>query len=240
MSVLRPTVGEKDIADAFGSLGDYANTQSVMVMTLPDVVRIDVRDERGRAALVRHGWREIELLEIWRRSLAAPHMSGGRAECYIREAVPDDLPTLGDIAVAAFDQDRLHADVTVTTEEANAAKVEWVGRAFADWETEGLVACPDRKWPPIAFAFFKCQSGRVMVDLIAVEKEHRGKNIAQALVVAGAKLYPQAKDMQAGTQRHNIPGRALYRSLGFEIAEVWRTFHKDALPLYPGGYTIAS
>ena len=198
-------------------------------MALPDVVRIDARDDRGRTALLHHGWREIELLEIWRRSLAAPDMSGGRAECHIREAAPGDLPALADIAVASFDQDRLHVDVTVTTEEADAAKVEWVRRAFADWETEGLVACdPADRSTAIAFAFFKYHAGRVIVDLIAVDKEYRGKNIAQALVVAGAKLYPDASAIQAGTQRHNIPGRALYRSLGFQVAEVWRTFHKEA------------
>jgi ribosomal protein S18 acetylase RimI-like enzyme len=180
---------------------------------LPLCARIDADDTRSADALKADGWREIEVLQTWRSGVRAWRVN---KRPYARRATHDDFNWIATLAADSFEHDRLHADRSVSREDADRAKGRWAGEAMAD---------PDREvWVPVDSPDgFLILRGNV-IDLVCVRTAGRRKGVAKRLIrsaIAGKRIA-----LQAGTQSTNIAAQRLYESLGMEIVRRQVTVHK--------------
>jgi ribosomal protein S18 acetylase RimI-like enzyme len=184
-------------------------------MPLPEMIRIDEQDWEERRRLLADGWREIEVLETWAGStqlFASP----------VRLATPSDLPAMLRIARESFEFDRLHVDDEVSKVDADEAKERHVVQAMhsSEWH---VYVYGER---PCGFLIARAEDGILRVELIAVNLDHRGRGVAQALIRFAASDLAFCKTIVAGTQMHNDPAKRLYGFLGMSVQKMERTFHK--------------
>jgi GNAT superfamily N-acetyltransferase len=165
-------------------------------------------------ALLRDGWREMEVLEVW-----VKHGKDSPATRWTtRFAVERDHDPLKRIAMESFEHDRLHRDETVPDLMADAWKAHGVDIAMADDDT--LVLVCDVEGAPAGFITVKDNR----VGLLAVDIAYRRMGVGVALLRGAIKACDWP--LRAGTQTHNKPARALYEAMGFVIEDRQRTFHK--------------
>lgn len=181
-------------------------------MTLPLCVRIDAADERSAINLKNDGWREIEVLETYRGTVA------GQINYGITLAVPTDISWMQDLACEKFKLDRLHTDPIVPELDARQEKRAWVERAQYDADSIIWKYAEEQ-----GFLIARWDGDDFVIDLLCVANPRRG--IATALIRHGM-FCCVATHVRAGTQSMNEPGKALYKSLGMEIMKRQRTFHK--------------
>lgn len=183
-------------------------------MPLPECMRIDIDNFDEGAHLSVVGWREIETLETYH----------GNLRNVIGPVADNEVADLARIAMSSYTQDRLHADSQVDRTLADAAKAKWVVDACADHHRDVYVYRVSGQ--PVAFISIAFEKDRgYRVDLLAVEKTHRGQGIAKALLLyaCGAK---NIGALWAGTQSTNEAAKALYESLGMSLVKRERTFHR--------------
>lgn len=165
-------------------------------MRLPLCVRIDFDDEQSALCLDADGWRAIETLQIW---------------AGIAERQRDNRVQMGSPFYWESLHTRLHKDPKISDEAANTGR--WMMMQQAASQGDCLVIGKD------AFVIFH-REGSVRVDFIAVRPEARGKGLGKALIHhIGGKII-------AGTQSTNEAANAFYRSLGFHVTKMQRTYHK--------------
>jgi ribosomal protein S18 acetylase RimI-like enzyme len=186
-------------------------------MPLPEMIRIPEDDYEQRRKLLSEGWREIEVLETW----ATQH---GDHLIVIRQASRTELPAICDIAIASLSLDRLHHDVLVGKELADLEKVRFIIGAYADPTKIVYVhGSPVNAFlivtPPPTYA------AHMTVDLVAVAPEMRERGLASGMIEVARRTLG-AWSVSAGTQMHNEPARALYKSLGMSVVKMERTFHR--------------
>lgn len=184
--------------------------------------RLDYEDICSAEALKEDGWREVEVLETWRRKASPLDVSQLSGEAIIRRARPEDQHTVIWIAQTSFTHDRLHADWNIPSVEADQAKGEWVRKAFAGDADRIFVAEIDNH--VVGFIICKVLDGYALIDLIAVDHRWRAHGIGSQLLTYA--LHHYGLDMEAGTQERNKEGKGLYERLGFECVKKRRTFHK--------------
>ena len=137
-----------------------------------------------------------------------------------------DMAKCEEIAVSSFAHDRLHADDSVSKEDADEAKRAWVRRAFASGPP--VLKHFDVEGNPEGFLIVKVDQESVTIDLLAVDERYRRFGVARKLVYAALGTYPGREFLRAGTQKTNEPARRFYASLGMRVVKTQRTFHKDA------------
>lgn len=192
-------------------------------MPLPKCVRIEYADKRSAEALLEDGWREVEVLETWRRKAKPVDADRLKGQAEIRRAEKRDMNALIWIAQTSFVHDRLHSDNEICSAEADKAKGEWVRRAFSGDADRIFVAEYDDR--VVGFVICKVIKGYSVIDLIAVDRRYREHGIGSQLLVYAIHHY--GLDMEAGTQERNKAGKELYKSLGFVCKGKRRTFHKN-------------
>ncbi|RJR37229.1 MAG: GNAT family N-acetyltransferase [Desulfobacteraceae bacterium] len=190
-------------------------------MRLPLCVRIDADDKRSADALKADGWREIETLEVWGAELNP----SGQISHYARQAVKGDNLRCQQIAQKACVFDRLHRDEKVDPCDADEFKRTEVNEAFTNRLNDVIVY--QNGGQVQGFIIVRLEYLTIHVDLIAVDPSHAKKGIGKdllftAICVNGARQ----RWVRAGTQGHNVPARALYKSCGLSILSRYRTWHK--------------
>ena len=65
----------------------------------------------------------------------------------------------------------------------------------------------------------------IVIDLIAVDKEQRRKNVASDMIAFATINRSGARSIRVGTQVVNLPSMALYEKLGFQISDAVYVFH---------------
>jgi len=197
-------------------------------VNLPLVVRIDAEDTRSAEQLKLDGWREIEVLEAWTGVVWADNEIPRLG----RRATVDDIQPCVDLAKRAFIHDRLHRDMELPAGVADAAKEEWVRKAFQTTEWQVWVA----DWMGIIGAFLIIKQWRnedknfgALIDLIAVAPEFAGQRIGTRLIRTALNYVNEGyMFLRAGTQSCNREAQRLYSSLGLQPApRRLRTFHKS-------------
>lgn len=183
-------------------------------MPLPEMKRIPEDDYEQRRQLLADGWRDIGILETWCGSteFASP----------VRLATPSDLPVMLRIARESFEFDRLHADETVSKAEASEVKELHVVQAMHE-SSRYVYVYGER---PCGFLIVRTEGCVLHVELIAVNLDHRGRGVAQALIRFAASDLAQCKTIVAGTQMANEPAKRLYGYLGMSVSKLERTFHR--------------
>lgn len=195
-------------------------------MPLPQCTRIRFGNETGREELLAMGWREIEILETW----TGPARRHFPERYEVEPAQEFDVERLQKIARASFTHDRLHADPMVPKAEADAAKEKWVHDAYFD-PAKSILVARDAMGLAAGFMIYRIDvSGKraaraLIIDLLAVDQNHRRQGIAQQLIGTVCRERG-CRRVVAGTQKTNLSARAFYREQGMKVSIKQRTFHR--------------
>lgn len=184
-------------------------------------VRLPWADRRRAAVLTQAGFRRIERLVTWRRSI----LPVPKCDRPVDLARKEDHAACIDIGRNAFTTDRYHADPDIPNAVANALKARWVENSLNGRADVALVARDDAG-DVAGFNLIMKSDANPVIDLIAVAKSHRGQGFGRALVVAALDHYRgRAQAMLVGTQSQNAASMALYPALGFTNFAEQATFH---------------
>jgi len=171
------------------------------------------------AGLEKNGFRAVETLVTFRRQLAPQPMPDG-----VVMARADDADACVAIARRAFTNDRLHRDRRVPAGIADVVREQWIrndlgGRADVSLVTRGGGRVT-------GFNLCLLDGDEAVIDLIAVDDDHRQKGLGRALVRGALAHYGgRARTMRVGTQADNAPSLKLYGGTGFVEAERQITLH---------------
>lgn len=145
----------------------------------------------------------------------------------VRAAVPSDEGTVCDLAGRCFSQSRFHRDPRIGNLLANKIKAEWARGFFKKNRGIGMMVAVDEQGKPQGFLLLlQDKEGRLVIDLIGVERAHQGKGLGQAMIRAAFEEYPQASVLRVGTQLANKDSIRFYEKFGFRFCEAQHVFHR--------------
>ncbi len=150
-------------------------------------------------------------------------------------AVPDNncirLASLNDqnhvtrLAEENFIFSRFHMDPSIPNELANKVKKEWAKNYFSGNRGDKMVIGEINDGVIGFLQILEGEDNTVIIDLIAVDKNHRRKNIASDLIACTELEYDDYSLIRVGTQISNIPSIRLYEKLGFRLTQSQYIFH---------------
>ena len=180
--------------------------------------RLDADDAFG-AILQAAGFRWIERLVTFSRAVPAACEPVAGAEL----ARSEDSDSCATIA-AAFRFDRYHADPEIQDEVADRFKAAWARNGVNGRADTALVVRRDGE--VAGFNLCMRYGDEAVIDLIAVDSDHRGQGLGRTLVAAALAHYAgRVSTMLVGTQETNTPSIALYRGMGFSPVSSRDTYH---------------
>lgn len=144
----------------------------------------------------------------------------------VRLAQPGDADEVAALAARAFSSDRFHADPLIPNETADRIKAQWArnffrgerGDAMIIAETDGAISGFNQILLP--------RDGSLVIDLIAVAPEHRGRGIAAAMTRSAETAFDNIERILVETQIANKPSLTLYQSVGFRLSNSKYVFHR--------------
>ena len=144
---------------------------------------------------------------------------------YIRLASFSDQNHVTRIAEKNFVFSRFHMDPLIPTDLANRVKKEWANNYFLGNRGDNMIIEEIDNRVTGFLQMLKGEDNTVIIDLIAVDKNHRRKNIASDLIAYAELEYNDCSIMRVGTQIANIPSIRLYEKLGFRLTQSQYIFH---------------
>ena len=127
----------------------------------------------------------------------------------VQEYLNEDLSFL---AQNCFTTDRFHRDPILTYKQAEKVKIEWLKNACSGKRGDRLIiATIENK--PVGFLIVIEKDDSVIIDLVGVSEEARGKKVGTSLIRWVMINYP-GHIIQAGTQIDNLGGIKLYEKFG--------------------------
>ena len=138
------------------------------------------------------------------------------------------MSEISHISKNSFIDDRFHKDQTINKKFADQIKKAWVENYFNGKRGDCMFHI-EIKNQIAGFILINHLSKKISsIDLIAVKKEYRGKNLAKSLIENICK-YLSNNNFQKlilSTQMNNINSMNLYNSLKFEINSIEYIFHR--------------
>ena len=145
----------------------------------------------------------------------------------VRAAAPLDENPVCDLAGKCFSQSRFHRDSRIGNLLANKIKTEWARGFFKKSRGIGMLVAVDEQGKPLGFLLLlRDKEGRLIIDLIGVDRAHSGKGLGTAMIQAAFDEYPQASVLRVGTQLANKGSIRFYEKLGFRFCEAQHVFHR--------------
>ena len=170
----------------------------------------------------------VEVGELWTFELDihADSVSAGQPKAsLVQELNRGALQELKNLAYESFTQDRFHRDQRLTSDKSSELKARWalnnlLGRAhsnFGFFEDNRLQG----------FLQVLKHTRHLVIDLVAVSANARGKGVGTALV---SRTIDQARSLGlaqviVGTQGDNITSQKLYSKLGFRVTKKTKSYH---------------
>lgn len=197
---------------------------------LPDApafvaVKVSVDDVTSLVHLQNVGFRVIDTNVQLRRAAALIDCAPEAMKC-VRFARPEDAEGVRALAGREFEYDRFHRDPDIGHEVAARIKEEWAGNFFNGRRGEWMVVAVDQDRICGFAQLLRGAGDAVIIDLIAVARESRGKGLAKAMIAyAGHECLGRAAPMIVGTQIANIPSLSLYTALGFRVHSAAYVLH---------------
>ena len=183
----------------------------------------------ARDVLSRENFRSVETLCTLKKSIETSddlHIAEVGLTA-VREAVKDDADAVAWIGERAFQYDRFHKDPKISNQIADSLKREWARNAVLG-RADKVYIYEDRDG---LHGFCACMLARncVLVDLIAVRPESRGRGIGGILLDKVCLSYrPNLLEIYVGTQLDNQTSLNMYIGRGFEHVTQQETFHWTA------------
>jgi ribosomal protein S18 acetylase RimI-like enzyme len=144
----------------------------------------------------------------------------------IRFACIKDKEETTKLSSESFIYSRFHQDEKIPNKIANIIKFRWIENFFNGKRGDDLIiATFDDKVTGFILLIIDKINRNITIDLIAVHKDFRGKNIAKNMIRFLENNFNDYNNIIVGTQIVNIPSINLYESCGFQIDESYYVFH---------------
>ena len=136
----------------------------------------------------------------------------------VRFAKPEDEKSVKDIAKNSFELSRFHLDNQITQNTACKIKEEWAGNYFAGKRGKWMIVAEYKSTIVGFLQLLEKNNNTIVIDLVAVKKEHRGKGLAKNMIFfAYLNCLNNITKVEVGTQISNISSLNMYTKLGFFI-----------------------
>ncbi len=210
-----------------GECGPGRLAQALGALNAAPEVFLDAVVDAGQAAKARlcedAGFR---LVEASVRLEGAPHPAGARdaqSGAQLRPAQAGDRAQVEAIAGHCFRGSRFHADPLIPRELADALKARWAGNFFTGQRGDAMTVA-QAEGRVAGFLLALHRPDVMVIDLVAVDPEFRGRGLGAALVRA-AHAQSGLPGLAVGTQAANAPALALYQSLGMRVRSLAFVLH---------------
>ena len=145
--------------------------------------------------------------------------------CTLRFAIPEDQNQVVNLARKSFVYSRFHLDSAFPHEVADMVKAEWVKSYFAGNRGDNMVVALADDIVVGFLLLLYGEDGALVIDLIAVDEEHRRKGVAEGMIAYAESQCRGFTRIRVGAQLANTPSMRLYEEIGFKIAGAQYTFH---------------
>ena len=187
--------------------------------------KVGCADITSIKALEKAGFNLIDTNMQFDRTNMKPWPAVGLSPGYdVRFAILADALAVEKVAATNFVYSRFHLDPLISEPMANEIKSHWVGNFFKDKRGNCMVVLTCRG-ETVGFLQLLSENDTIIIDLIAVDKTHRGRGLAAGMIEFTAKQCGEWSRMQAGTQISNIPSTRVYEKLGFQMCGSSYIFH---------------
>jgi ribosomal protein S18 acetylase RimI-like enzyme len=179
--------------------------------------KIDCSNHMDLRHLENLGFRVIEINVTLKQELGLKFKIGSNQnqQYRIRLAKADDRKDVEEIARKSFTLDRFHQDPRIDNSSADEIKKQWAGNFFLGKRGD-LLAVATRNNRPVAFLLLLFGQKENIIDLIAVDSEHRKNGLAEQMIEFVKSIMESQKTLLVGTQATNIPSIRLYEKMGFQ------------------------
>jgi ribosomal protein S18 acetylase RimI-like enzyme len=185
--------------------------------------KISVDDVGAAAALQTLGFKLIDTnlqFDLAPASLPSVDVSA------VSFASKDDTDAVASIAERSFSFDRFHRDPAVSAATANALKRAWARSFFEGGRGDWMVTARVNSVVAGFLQLIKTGDGKLVIDLIAVDRERRGHGLARAMIAYASIHCDPSLALVVGTQVSNIPSVRLYESMGFRLERAQYVYHR--------------
>ena len=142
----------------------------------------------------------------------------------VRFSIHDDEDIVAIIARDNFVYTRFHLDPIIDNSMADKIKEQWVRNFYKGQRGDAMVVATVND-VPIGFLQLLYKKDQVIIDLIAVDKQHRGKSVAADMIAFAMREKNDCSKIIVGTQIANIPSLRFYERMGFRIFDSTYVFH---------------
>ena len=168
------------------------------------------------------GFHLVDTNILFEKQIANDNFVSGSTN--VRFARFEDKEEVSRIARHNFVHSRFHLDPQIDIEIANTVKANWAMNYFSGEHGDAMVVShTGDKLSGFLQIFFS--EGVMVIDLIAVDKNNRRKNIASDMIKFAENNLDDIEYIRVGTQVANVPSLRLYEKLGFHIVDAAYVLH---------------
>ncbi len=142
-----------------------------------------------------------------------PHQNNGYQ---IRLASISDRKDVEEIARQSFIFDRFHKDPKFSSAKADKIKKHWSSNFFLGKRGDTMVVASENN-RAVAFLLLLHGITENVIDLIAVDSNHRNNGLAMQMIDFVKRVDITQKKLLVGTQASNIPSLRMYEKMGFKV-----------------------
>ena len=217
-------IRENSLLKSFNDLFDQYSQQDLFIY-----VKVKTNSVRQISRIEDLGFRLIDTNILFTRNPDFNYKKDLKNNIHINFAQDYHKCSIGKIAFNNFSFSRFHLDPHIKNSQANNLKKTWSENFFLGKRGDYMViAMHDDK--PIAFLQLIKREKNLVIDLIAVSSNYRGKNIASSMINFACKNL-KCEKIIVGTQISNLPSIKLYQSLGFNPISSDYVFHYHNLQI---------
>ena len=137
-----------------------------------------------------------------------------------------DREAVAILAKNNFEYSRFHLDPHIPKEVANCVKSSWAENFYHGKRGDQMIVAESSKGIIGFLQIIHLDAEAFLIDLIAVNRDDRGKGVAQSMISFAASRRSSLKQIRVGTQLANKPSIGLYQQLGFVFEDAQYVFHR--------------
>lgn len=150
----------------------------------------------------------------------------------VKFSTVEDITKILNLGSNAFQLSRFHSDKRFSPKLAEKIKSQWLLSNLTNRENCETLVLLDENGEIVGFSSILNHTDQLVIDLIAITPEFRGKGLGRLLVYHSQALsFKKKLPLTVGTQSTNT-ANALYRSMDFKLVNsscVWHDIRWDSL-----------
>lgn len=172
------------------------------------------QDVAGLAALVLAGFLPVDVnLSFERPFRAKEEVPPQTFLGLVRLAQPKDEAAVRRISAASLTSSRFHLDPAIAPELSSRIKADWAGNYFSGRRGQAM-AVAEKDGSVVGFLLLIFSGQTLVIDLLAVDEQHRRQGIGAALIAFAETTLPSFTTLAVGTQAANKGSVRFYESQG--------------------------